>query len=107
MAANGNPGALAAARAPNKFCSAAEHSESTLNRHRFQSPAVAVDDVRIFEDIHDSADVVRSLAISLREAAWRRDQIHLRIHRAEFRREASLLLGLIRDIAPLEGEVAK
>jgi hypothetical protein len=62
-----------------------------------------VDD-RIYGDIHDVADDVRSLAVSLREAAWRRDQIMVRILRPEFRRQSVLLLGLIRDIAPLEGE---
>jgi hypothetical protein len=69
--------------------------------------ADVVDDERAYEDIRDTADVVRSLAVSLREAAFRRDAIHLRIHRAEFRREVSLLLGLIRDIAPLEGELTE
>jgi hypothetical protein len=64
-----------------------------------------VDD-RIYADIHDVADDVRSLAISLREAAWRRDQLMVRILRAEFRQQAVLLLALIRDIAPLEGELA-
>jgi hypothetical protein len=60
---------------------------------------------RVYADIHDVADDVRSLAISLREAAFRRDGIMLRIGRVEFRQQAVLLLGLIRDIAPLEGEV--
>jgi hypothetical protein len=67
----------------------------------------ASDGDRIFEDVHDVADGVRSLAVSLREAAFRRDPITLRIHRAEFRQQAGLLLGLIRDIAPLEGEVTE
>jgi hypothetical protein len=60
---------------------------------------------RIYGDIHDVADDVRSLAVSLREAAWRRDRLMVRILRAEFRQQAVLLLGLIKDIAPLEGEV--
>lgn len=63
----------------------------------------AVED-RVFEDIHDTADLIRSLAIGLREAAFRRDHILIRIHRAEFREQAVLLLGLIKDIPPLEGE---
>jgi hypothetical protein len=62
---------------------------------------------QVFADIHDTADVVRSLAISLRESAFRRDRIDLRIHRPEFIREARLLAGLIGDLAPLEGEVAE
>jgi hypothetical protein len=62
---------------------------------------------RIFEDIHDVADVVRSLAVSLREAAWRRDRLMVRILRAEFRQQVVLLLGLIKDIAPLAGEVTE
>jgi hypothetical protein len=62
---------------------------------------------RIFEDIHDVAGGVRSLAVSIREAAWRRDQITLRIHRSEFRQQAVLLLALIRDLAPLEGELTE
>jgi hypothetical protein len=64
-----------------------------------------VDD-QIFENIHDVADDVRSLAVSIREAAFRRDGIMLRIGRAEFRQQAILLLGLIRDLAPIEGELA-
>jgi hypothetical protein len=63
-------------------------------------------DDRIFEDVYDVADDVRSLAVSLREAAWRRDQLMVRILRAEFRRQVGLLLGLTRDVAPLEGELA-
>ena len=60
---------------------------------------------RIYGDIHDVADDVRSLAVSLREAAWRRDRIMVRILRPELRAQVVLLLGLIKDIAPLEGEV--
>jgi hypothetical protein len=70
----------------------------------FEAETAAVAD-RIYADIHDVADDVRSLAVSLREAAWRRDQIMVRILRAEFRRQSALLLGLTRDVAPLEGEV--
>jgi hypothetical protein len=70
----------------------------------FEDATAAVDD-RIYADIHDVADDVRSLAVSLREAAFRRDGIMLRIGRVEFRQQALLLLGLIKDIAPLEGEV--
>jgi hypothetical protein len=61
---------------------------------------------RVYADIHDVADDVRSLAVSLREAAWRRDQLMVRILRAEFRRQVGLLLGLTRDVAPLKGELA-
>jgi hypothetical protein len=61
---------------------------------------------RVYADIRDVADDVRSLAVSLREAAWRRDQLMVRILRAEFRQQAVLLLALIRDLAPLEGELA-
>jgi hypothetical protein len=66
--------------------------------------AAAVDPDRLFGDIHDAADDARSLAVSIREAAFRRDRAWLRIHRAEFIQQARLLAGLIRDIAPLEAE---
>jgi hypothetical protein len=66
----------------------------------------AAGDDRAFADIHDVADDVRSLAVSLREAAYRRDQVMVRILRAEFRQQAVLLLGLIKDLAALEGEIA-
>ena len=66
----------------------------------------AAGDDRIFEDIVDTSDLVASLARSIAEAAWRRDQLMVRILRAEFRQQAVLLLGLIRDIAPLGGELA-
>ena len=59
-----------------------------------------------FEDIHDVADLIRSLSISIREAAARSDQLMLRIHRAEFVQQARLLAALIRDVTPLEGELA-
>jgi hypothetical protein len=63
----------------------------------------AIED-RVFEDLHDTADEVCSLAVSIREAAFRRDDIFIRIYRVEFIRQARLLAGLIRDLAPLEGE---
>jgi hypothetical protein len=66
----------------------------------------AAGDDRIFEDIVDTSDLVASLARSIAEAAWRRDQLMVRILRAEFRQQAVLLLALIRDLAPLEGELA-
>ena len=73
-------------------------------RAEFRALVNAVED-RVFEDIHDTADLIRSLAIGIREAAYRRDHIFIRIYRAEFREQAALLLGLIRDItARLEGE---
>lgn len=59
---------------------------------------------KIFGDIHSVADEVRSLTVSLREAAFRRDSVWLRIHRVEFIQQARLLVGLISDVAPLEGE---
>ena len=59
---------------------------------------------RTFADIHDVADEIRSLATSIREAAFRRDSIWIRIHRAEFREQAVLFLGLVNDLALLEGE---
>ena len=71
------------------------------------SECEAAGDGRIFEDIVDTSDLVASLARSIAEAAWRRDQLMVRILRAEFRQQAVLLLGLIRDIAPLEGELAE
>jgi hypothetical protein len=67
----------------------------------------AAGDDRIFEDIVYTSDLVASLARSIAEAAWRRDQLMVRILRAEFRQQAVLLLGLIRDIAPLEGEATE
>jgi hypothetical protein len=67
--------------------------------------AESVDDPdRVFRDIHNVADEMRSHAVSIREAAFRRDRVWLRIHRAEFVRQAKLLVDLIRDVAPLEGE---
>jgi hypothetical protein len=63
---------------------------------------------RVFTDIHNVADDLRSYSISIREAAFRRDGAFLRIHRVEFAKQARLLVELIRDLAPLEGEqVAK
>jgi hypothetical protein len=64
-------------------------------------------DDQIYQDIHDTASRVESYAISIREAAFRGDRIYLRIYRADFRREVSLLLGLIGDLAALEGEATE
>jgi hypothetical protein len=70
--------------------------------------AGAVDDPeRVYRDIHDAADELRSYAISIREAAFRRDRAWLRIHRAEFIQQTRLLAALIRDVAPLEGEATR
>jgi hypothetical protein len=58
--------------------------------------ANAVEDPdRIYGDIHDIADELRSLAISIREAAFRQDRAWLRIRRAELVRRANLLAGLV------------
>jgi hypothetical protein len=68
--------------------------------------AGAVEDPdRIYGNIYKVADRLRSLAVSIREAAFGRDRAWLRIHRAELVRDAQLLAGLIRDIAPLAGEL--
>jgi hypothetical protein len=69
-----------------------------------KSSSQAFPDDSTFEDICDTAAMVRSHAVSIQEAAFRRDSIFIRIHRLEFIREANLLVGLIRDLAPLEGE---
>jgi hypothetical protein len=62
---------------------------------------------QILFDVHSVADEVRSLSVSIREAAFRHDTVFLRIYRVEFVRQARLLAGLIRDIAPLEGEAVR
>jgi hypothetical protein len=71
------------------------------------STAVPVDDPsdRVFTDIQSTADFLRSLAISIREAAYRRDDIFIRIYRGEFIEQARLLSSLIKDDLPrLDGE---
>jgi hypothetical protein len=60
---------------------------------------------RVLEEIYNTADRVRSLAVSIMESAYRGDATWIRIYRCEFRREVVLLQGLIGDLAPLEGEV--
>jgi hypothetical protein len=62
---------------------------------------------RIYRDIFNRADTTQSLCVSIREAAFRRDSAWLRIHRAELIQHTRLLVGLIRDIAPLQGEGAR
>jgi hypothetical protein len=62
---------------------------------------------RTYADILSVADDLRSYAVSIQEAAFRRDSVWLRIHRAEFIQQTRLLVGLIRDIEPLEGEGAR
>ena len=70
------------------------------------STAVPVDDPgeRVFTDIESTADLLRSLVVSIGEAAYRRDRSFIRIYRAEFREHVVLLLGLINDLPLLEGE---
>jgi hypothetical protein len=52
-------------------------------------------------------DEHRSLSISIREAAFRRDAAFLRIYRVEFIRQARLVSGLINDLKPLAGGARK
>ena len=67
--------------------------------------AGAVEDAdRIYTDIHSAADELRSLSISIREDAFRRNRAWLRIHRPELIQLVRLLAGLIKDLEPLEGE---
>jgi hypothetical protein len=79
-------------RASKASCSATERLEDIPFVPDFQD---------ILEQVHDAADDVRSHAVSIREAAWRRDILWLRIHRVEFIRAAHLLAALIREAAPL------
>jgi hypothetical protein len=74
-----------------------------------QSPSAFSADINVdtddnFEPITDQADLVGSLARSIGAAAFRRDTVLLRIHRAEFRSRAMHLMSLIREVAPLECE---
>jgi hypothetical protein len=71
----------------------------------FEAATAVVSD-QVCADIVDCADIVASLARSIAEAAFRQDPIQLRIYRPQFREQAVLLLALIRDLAPLPGEVA-
>jgi hypothetical protein len=85
MAENGNPGSLAAARAPNTFCLAAERSEhnvalAELQVHAGPSPE-AVEEANEFllDEIYRDLDLIRSYAISAMEACRRGDREELRI----------------------------
>jgi hypothetical protein len=69
------------------------------------SIAGAVEDAdRVFTDIHNTADDLRSLAISIREDAFRRNSAWLRIHRPELIQQVRLLSGLIKDLELLKCE---
>jgi hypothetical protein len=99
---NKSPVALAGAhRASQSFRLSVEHLKHSQSRDNRQG---AVDPDQTYSDIYETADDMRSYAVSIREAAFRQDSIWLRIHRVEFVRQAKLLVGLIRDIAPLEDE---
>jgi hypothetical protein len=87
MAENGNPGALAAARAPSTFSLPAERSEHNLALAAFQvragpSPeAIAACDEFILDELCRTFDLITSYANSGLEAARRgdRDEIRLRL----------------------------
>jgi hypothetical protein len=69
------------------------------------STAVPVDDPsdRVFTDIESTADFLASYCRSVGEAAFRRNEIELRIYRPELYRLANELMALIRDVAPVDG----
>jgi hypothetical protein len=77
---------------------------SVLNSQSAFRADLDIDTDDNFQPITDQADLVSSLARSISEAAFRRDTVLLRIHRAEFRSSAMYLMSLIREVAPLEGE---
>lgn len=82
MAEKGNPGALAAARASDAFCLAAEHSEDNQALPEFQAPspeAIAACDEFILEELYRSFDLIASYATSAMEAARRDDRAELRL----------------------------
>jgi hypothetical protein len=56
-----------------------------------------------FEAVHDQAQLVESFAISIREAAFRRDEVGLRLYRAPFREAVKALMGGLRNAAPIQG----
>jgi hypothetical protein len=70
------------------------------------SPAAfktVIKDDPLFDEVHYQSQITESLCISIREAAFRRDELSLRQLRAEFWRNANLLMGNIRAVAPLDG----
>jgi hypothetical protein len=73
-----------------------------------RSLAESVEDPdRVLCDVHCTADEPRSLAVSFREAAFRRDIAFFRIYRVEITRQARLLAELIKDVAPIAGEAVR
>jgi hypothetical protein len=71
-------------------------------------PSVLHDDT-YFTEIVDEADLVSSLAISIREAAYRRDPATIALHVAELRMTGLALVKAYRAIrwaAPATDEVA-
>ena len=85
MAENGNPGSLAAARAPNTFCLAAERSGDNpaldeLQVHASPSPeAIAACDEFVLDELYHSFDLIGSYTTSAMEAARRGDRAELRL----------------------------
>jgi hypothetical protein len=77
--------------------------ERVFKRDAATQASVLTDD-ETFPEIVGQADEVASYARSIAEAAFRRDTVQLRIYRAEFRSCANSLMGLIRDVAPIEIE---
>lgn len=55
-----------------------------------------------FENVYEVAQLVESLSISIREAAFRRDEIGLRILRGEFHRAVCELTAELRVAVPIE-----
>jgi hypothetical protein len=85
MTENGNPGSLAAARAPNTFSLLAERSEdnpvlAALQVHAGPSPeAMAECDEFILDEIYRDFDLIESYAISGKEAVRRGDHDEVRL----------------------------
>jgi hypothetical protein len=62
-------------------------------------PLSAIADDPLFEEIVDEADLLHSLALSIREAAYRRDSSTVALHIAELRMTGLALVKAYRQLS--------
>jgi hypothetical protein len=57
----------------------------------------------VFDAVEEAAGIVGSFSRSIAEAAFRHDEIQLRIYRFQFHHAVVDLMRLIRTVAPIDG----
>ncbi len=71
-------------------------------QHPEQTVAEAVDELG-FDLLIEALDLVESIAISTREAAWRRDQAEIRLHLGHLRLAVIAMIQTLKEMIGEQG----